>query len=405
MFVNLYSLLLTIMACCQVLSYFTYPLSPTICNPVPPLFSLEPNTVVPPRRQRYSGTYPKMFSQKYKEIRGDNKTIEKVLEKGSTPAGMHIPVMLSECISHLRLDESSDSSVSLDCTLGYGGHTLEMLKRTLTNGGRHIALDQDPIEMKKTVERLRGQINTICNKDTSERFMTYNRNFRHILEIVTDLGLTGKITNLLADLGYSSMQVDDPTRGFTYKFNGPLDMRMDPVSVNETASQIIDRLEQSSLCTILRANSDEEFADEIADTLIACRPVCTTTELAKAVKKACIKAHNSRRLAPPSRDEINSAVARTMQALRIEVNQEFAALDELLNVLPRILAPGGRAVILTFHSGEDRRVKKSFKSGFNGGLYSSWSRDVVIAGPSELRSNPRSKCAKLRWVVRSDERK
>jgi 16S rRNA (cytosine1402-N4)-methyltransferase len=315
---------------------------------------------------------------------------------------MHVPVMLNECIERLGLDVHGNMSVSVDCTLGYGGHTLEMIKCTLNSGGIHIALDQDPIEIRKTEERVRAQLNTICtSKDSNNRFLVYNRNFRDLSDIIQELGLTGKVTSLLADLGYSSMQIDDPARGFTYKFEGPLDMRMDPEFINETASQLIDRLDQLTLASILRENSDEEFADNIACGLISSRPVTTTSQLAKAVKKACIQGHNSRRLAPPSRENINSAIARTMQALRIEVNREFSSLDALLGILPKILSPNGRAVFLTFHSGEDRRVKKSFKSGFNKGEYSSWSRDVTVAGPDERRLNPRSKCAKLRWVIRS----
>lgn len=315
---------------------------------------------------------------------------------------MHVPVMLHECIEHLGLDVHGNMSVSVDCTLGYGGHTLEMIKRTLDGGGIHIALDQDSIEIRKAEERVRAQLSTICtSKDSNNRFLTYNRNFRGLSEIIQELGFTGKITSLLADLGYSSMQIDNPARGFTYKFEGPLDMRMDTKSINETASQLIDRLDQKTIANLLRDNSDEEFADNIAYSLISSRPVTTTSQLAKAVKKACIQGHNSRRLAPPTREDINSAIARTMQALRVEVNGEFASLDALLCILPKILAPNGRAVFLTFHSGEDRRVKKSFKSGFNKGEYSSWGRDVIIAGPDERRSNPRSKCAKLRWAIRS----
>ena len=196
------------------------------------------------------------------------------------------------------------------------------------------------------------------------------------------------------------MQIDDPRRGFTYKFAGPLDMRMD-TSKGETAREYLVRVKRNELTKVLEENSDEELALPIA-TAIKQEPIPTTTsELANRVKKAYNAAAVVQKTSKPTKEEINSAIARTMQAIRIEVNREFTVLEKLLDALPRVLSPGGKVAFLTFHSGEDRRVKKAFKAGFNAGVYSSWSRDVVRAGGDERRNNPRSKCAKLRWAVLS----
>ena len=212
---------------------------------------------------------------------------------------------------------------------------------------------------------------------------------------------TGKVTCLLADLGFSSMQVDNPSRGFSYKLDGPLDMRMNREGKSETAAVLLSRISTDVLNNILIKNAEEPYSNEIAKCIFKSAPVQSTFELTKAVKAGCILAHNNRRLPPPTKDDIGRALARTAQALRVEVNQEFVALDNLLKSLPSVLAPGGRVVILTFHSGEDRRVKKAFKKGFNDGIFSSWSRDVVTASPRERMLNPRSKCCKLRWAVRA----
>ena len=201
------------------------------------------------------------------------------------------------------------------------------------------------------------------------------------------------------------MQIDNPARGFTFKQQGPLDMRMDATNSSiETAAEYIKRASHSDLSSILEENSDEEFSSEIASAIIQRRSggkLSTTIELADAIREGCQLAHENRKLNPPTKEVINGAIARTMQALRIQVNSEFRALETLLDSLPHILKSGGRVVFLTFHSGEDRRVKKALKTYFNRGIFSSWSRDVVRAGAVERRANPRSKCAKLRWAVRA----
>jgi 16S rRNA (cytosine1402-N4)-methyltransferase len=205
-----------------------------------------------------------------------------------------------------------------------------------------------------------------------------------------ELNLYGKVNGILADLGYSSMQIDNPLRGFTHKFDGPLDMRMNPLQ-NLTAAHFLTSVNQSYLCKVLQEHSDEMLAPQIAKRIIDMKP-STTTALADCVKYV----YSGKGTNMNDKKSLDSALARTMQAIRIEVNDEFGSLQALLRSIPDALVPGGRSCFLTFHSGEDRRVKKAFKGGFNEGVYESWSRDVVRADEEERRSNPRSKCAKLR---------
>jgi 16S rRNA (cytosine1402-N4)-methyltransferase len=180
------------------------------------------------------------------------------------------------------------------------------------------------------------------------------------------------------------MQMDDPARGFTYKYEGPLDMRMNPER-GQPASELLAKIDESALAALLRANADEPEADELARALLKRRP-STTTELAACVHSA-------------GGDE--DCVRRVFQALRIAVNDEFGALDAFLRSLPLCLKPGGRVAVLTFHSGEDRRVKKAFQAGERSGVYSQVAREVVRSNAEEVRANPRSRSAKLRWAIRS----
>jgi len=388
------------------------------------------------RRIRYSGSYPKAFKERYKEIRGDADTISKVMSKGSTPAGTHVPIMLKEVLEHLGLNQDKKvkelkTCFSVDCTLGFGGHTTEIIKKLIPfRKWKHIGIDQDVIEIAKTKERVIKALsvenantnenenineneNEIINENVNEKSMNSNpdflrsrisfchQNFGDLEELGNAQGFLGRVDILLADLGYSSMQIDDPLRGFTYKAEGPLDMRMD-LSKNETALGFLERISRDELITILQENSDEVMAVQIATCLKMTPIPGTTTELSERIRKT-MKDHATKEgEEKPTKEALDSTVARTMQAIRIEVNGEFLVLDKLLESLPVVLNEGGRVVFLTFHSGEDRRVKKALKAGFKNGIYSEWSRDVVRADYEERRSNPRSKCAKLRWAIRSD---
>lgn len=341
------------------------------------------------RRPRYAGKNPRRFEEKYKELDPARYAadVAKVLASGKTPAGTHRPIMVAEILEVLALQPGE---TAVDCTLGYGGHTREMLAR-LTPGGRLIGLDVDPIEQPKTIARLRS---AGFGEDT---FTPVRSNFAGLPKVLAELGLPGADA-ILADLGVSSMQIDDPTRGFTFKADGPLDLRLNP-SRPPSAADWLAKVSEADLAAVLTENADEPKAALLARELVARRaatPFTRTRQLADAIRDIL-------RLPKPARGEEadDTAVRRVFQALRIAVNDEFGVLDLFLRNLPYALKPGGRVAILTFHSGEDRRVKHAFKAGQRDGLYSAVSEDVIRAGADELRANPRSSSAKLRWAVRA----
>jgi 16S rRNA (cytosine1402-N4)-methyltransferase len=333
----------------------------------------------PPRRKRYSGKNPRRFEDKYKEHDPGRyaETVAKVIASGKTPAGSHVPILVDECLRALGLEAGQ---TGVDCTLGYGGHALRILEQ-ISPGGRLIGLDQDPIELPKTVQRLRQA------GFGDESFVPVRSNYAGIAKVLAELGIAG-VDFIFADLGCSSMQFDDPSRGFSFKHAGPLDMRMNPQR-GLSAAEWLARVSPEKLAIVLHDHADEPRAETLAAAL-AGKSFGNTLELAAAVRQAV-------RAGP---DETELAVRRVFQAVRIAVNEEFTALDAFLRVLPDCLNPGGRAAVLTFHSGEDRRVKKSFQSGLREHVYSETSDGVITAGPEERRLNPRSAPAKLRWAIR-----
>ena len=341
------------------------------------------------RRPRYAGKNPRRFEEKYKELDPARYAadVAKVLASGKTPAGTHRPIMVAEILATLALQPGE---TAVDCTLGYGGHAREMLAR-LSPGGRLIGLDVDPIEQPKTIARLRA---AGFGEDV---FTPVRSNFAGLPKVLAELGLPGADA-ILADLGVSSMQIDDPARGFTFKADGPLDLRLNP-SRPPSAADWLARVSEADLAAVLTEHADEPKADLLARELVARRavtPFTRTRQLADAIRDIL-------RLPKPARGEEadDTAVRRVFQALRIAVNDEFGVLDLFLRNLPYALKPGGRVAILTFHSGEDRRVKHAFKAGQRDGLYSAASEEVIRAGADELRANPRSSSAKLRWAVRA----
>lgn len=331
------------------------------------------------RRPRYSGKNPRRFDQKYKEHgASDAATVAKVLASGKTPAGTHRPIMVQEIVEVLG---PAPGNVVADCTLGYGGHALELLQR-ITPGGRLIALDVDPIELPKTEARLRGL------GFGAEVFAAHLSNYAGLAKILGAAGV--KADAILADLGVSSMQIDDPARGFSVKENGALDMRMNPER-GQSASEFLRKITADKLAPLLQENADEPHAELLARSL-AGRELATTGALREAITGA---------LTAKSPDDRTSCVRRVFQAIRIAVNDEFSALDAFLRLLPQCLAPGGRVAILTFHSGEDRRVKKAFEQGLRDSLYSDIAHEVMRPSASERRENTRSTPAKLRWAIRA----
>ena len=339
------------------------------------------------RRPRYSGTHPRNFQEKYKEHQPEKyaETIEKVIRKGSTPAGMHISIMVKEILDFLDIQPGQQG---LDATLGYGGHTRAMLEK-LDGKGHIYALDVDPIESAKTKERLE-------KAGFGPDILTVKlMNFADIDQVA---GEHGKFNFVLADLGVSSMQIDNPERGFSYKAEGPLDLRMNPQK-GTSAAQRIKEITKEEFTGMLVENSDEPYAEEIAETLYRKlrrgEQVETTTQMRETIEEAL-------RFLPESdrKEAVKKSCQRTFQALRIDVNSEFEVLYSFLEKLPDILLPGGRAAILTFHSGEDRMVKKSFRQLYRDGVYREISKDVIRPGQEECVKNPRARSTKLRWAIR-----
>lgn len=342
------------------------------------------------RRVRYSGTHPRKFSEKYKEHNPEkySDTIEKVIRKGSTPAGMHISIMVQEILDFLKIKPGENG---LDATLGYGGHSSKMLE-CLKGEGHLTGLDVDPIESVKTTKRLRDQ-------GYGEDILTVKLiNFANIDEVAKE---QGKFDFILADLGVSSMQIDNPERGFTYKAEGPLDLRMNPQK-GISAAERLKEINLFDLQAMLEDNSDEPYANEIAREILNRRKkgnaIETTIDLKNAVEAALKMIPEKER-----NEAVKKACARTFQALRIDVNQEFEVLYQFMDKLPGVLAPGGRVAILTFHSGEDRLVKQAFKEGARAGIYSEVARDVIRPSKEECVRNPRAKSTKMRWAIRAED--
>lgn len=342
------------------------------------------------RRVRYSGTHPRKFNEKYKELNPEKyaDTVEKVIKKGSTPAGMHISIMVEEILDFLEIKPGQQG---LDATLGYGGHTRRMLE-CLQGKGHIYGLDVDPIESEKTRKRL-------AEEGFTEDIITVKlMNFADIDHLAQEVG---KFDFILADLGVSSMQIDNPERGFSYKAEGPLDLRLNPEK-GVSASERLLHITRDELAGMLEENADEPYADEIADMVVSTirkgGRIDTTTKLAELVERALLP------LVPKKerREAVKKSCVRTFQALRIDVNNEFEVLDSFLEKLPDVLNPGGRAAILTFHSGEDRLVKKSFKRHKKLGQYSEIADEVVRPSKEECIRNSRAHSTKMRWAVKAD---
>jgi 16S rRNA (cytosine1402-N4)-methyltransferase len=351
------------------------------------------STPPPPRRPRYPGTHPRKFIDKYKELQPERypDDVEKIRASGKTPAGSHRPIMVREILDILQ---PQPGETAVDCTLGYGGHSQELLK-AVQPSGRLLAVDADSVELPKTEARLRAL------GFPGESLIVRRLNFAAIATFVLSESAKGANV-LLADLGLSSMQIDDPARGFTFKADGPLDMRMNSAK-GLTAAQHLARLNEVQLAELLAENADEPQPYQIAKTILEAQrhqPIETTQQLVHAIKNALTTSGGGvRRLTTGDETTIDMTVRRVFQSLRIAVNDEFGALDALLRSLPLIMNPGGRVAILTFHSGEDRRVKQAFKAGLQAGFFSSISTEVIRATPAEQHANPRSSSAKLRYAI------
>ncbi|MCC6370694.1 MAG: 16S rRNA (cytosine(1402)-N(4))-methyltransferase RsmH [Bacteroidia bacterium] len=342
----------------------------------------------PERRKRYTGTHPKAFKEKYKELQPEQYAAdaEKIIQQGRTPAGTHRSIMVKEILDCLKI---LPGQTGLDATLGYGGHSLEMLKCVLP-GGRLFATDVDGIELQRTKERLLA-----LGYDT-DVLVIKKMNFSGIDQVVYESGL---LDFVLADLGVSSMQIDNPERGFSYKHEGPLDLRLNS-KTGKSAAQYLQTVSAEELEEVLANNSDEPYAAEIATHIVAKikrgGKINTTMQLKECISEALQFISESKR-----KDEIKRSAPRCFQAIRIAINDEFLVLEKFLDKLPAALTSGGRVAILTFHSGEDRRVKKSFQNLFREGIYSQISEEVIRPSVEECATNSRASSAKLRWAVRA----
>ena len=340
------------------------------------------------RRVRYKGTHPRNFHEKYKELNPEKykDTIEKVISKGGTPAGMHISIMVQEILDFLQIKPGQRG---LDATLGYGGHTSKMLE-CLKGEGHMCALDVDPIEIVKTKERL-------ASRGFGPEILTIKQiNFANIDLVAKE---HGTFDFVLADLGVSSMQIDNPERGFTYKYEGPLDLRLNPQK-GISAAERLRELTQDELEGMLVENSDEPYAAEIAkevmNTFRRGDKIDTTTQLKEVIERTLSFLPEKER-----KDAVKKSCARTFQALRIDVNSEFEVLEAFLDKLPEVLNSGARVAVLTFHSGEDRLVKKSFKRLCKAGVYREVSTDVIRPTAEECNRNSRARSTKMRWAIKA----
>lgn len=341
------------------------------------------------RRVRYKGTHPRTFAEKYKEHQPEKyaDTIQKVIKKGSTPAGMHISICVKEILDFLQI---KPGQIGLDATLGYGGHTRKMLE-CLEGEGHIYAMDVDMIESEKTKKRLEeagfgADILTVVQK-----------NFALVKEVAME---HGPFHFMLADLGVSSMQIDNPERGFSYKLHGPLDLRLDPTK-GISAAQRLKELSKEEIEGMLIENADEPYAKEIAEQVIKTyrcgKAIDTTTDFKKVIESALQFLPENKE----KKDILKKTCQRCFQALRIDVNSEFEVLEAFLESLPEVLHKGGRVAILTFHSGEDRMVKKAFNRFYKEGIFSDIAKEVIRPSAEECFQNGRARSTKMRWAIRA----
>ena len=341
------------------------------------------------RRVRYSGTHPKKYGQKYKEhnIAAYPELEAHLCAKGKTPASTHIPVLTEEVMACLK---PAPGEVVVDCTVGYGGHASEFIERIGT-GGKLIALDVDGDELERTGKRL---------SESGADVSFYRSNFAGIGNVLNKEKLDG-YDIIFADLGISSMQIDNPERGLSYKYEGPLDMRMDD-RIKRTAADLLNTLSEEELAKAFWELSDEPESERIARQVVRQRDeqaITQTEQLVEIIFDA--KSIDQEQWRQQRRSEKGNSLhpaARVFQSLRMLVNDELGCLRELLRVAPYCLRPGGRIGIISFHSGEDRIVKHSFRDGVRNGIYQSAAKDAVVPQLKEINSNTRSASAKFRWA-------
>jgi 16S rRNA (cytosine1402-N4)-methyltransferase len=287
----------------------------------------------------------------------------------------HVPVLLEQTLEYLNV---RPGGVVVDATLGLGGHSSAIARR-LGPTGRLIAFDRDENAMGKAKARLAALAEELGSEMPVVEYVP--RPFSEIAEVVRP----GTLDGLLADFGVSSMQLDEAHRGFSFRADGPLDMRMDPRS-ELTAEQVVNQVDEEDLANLIYEYGEERRSRRIARAIVRARPISTTAELARIVS-AC---------APPIKGEKIHPATRTFQALRIRVNDELGEIQSLLRSAGSLMKPGGRVVLISFHSLEDRLVKDSFKEAARDGRLEVLTKKPVVASEEESLRNPRSRSAKLR---------
>ena len=303
-------------------------------------------------------------------------------ERGGHGQVGHVPVLLKEAIDFLNIRRGG---TYIDATVGLGGHSYEIAKR-LGAQGRLIGVDKDPAALEKTGVRFQA------SGVGEERADWPSVELRHgsFADLANDQQ-PSTIDGILADLGMSSLQLDDPARGFSFQAEGPLDMRMNTQS-GETAEQVVNRVDEVTLANLIYEFGEERRSRRIARAIVRSRPIRTTAQLADVVSAAARPMNQAERRIHPA--------TRTFQALRIFVNRELDDLRELLNSAPQLLKPGGRLVVISFHSLEDRIVKDAMREAAKQGAYRLLTKKPVTASEEEIDRNPRSRSAKLRAAER-----
>jgi len=296
-----------------------------------------------------------------------------------TEATRHVPVLLQPAIRYLNIRRGG---VVIDATLGYAGHAGEIARR-LGPQGKLIGFDRDPEALslaRQRLEALREELGA-----ETPQVVLHDVEFSNAGEVLAGL----KVDGLLADFGVSSMQFDQPHRGFSFQADGPLDMRMN-TRAGATAEQVVNQMDENELANLIYEFGEERRSRRIARAIVRARPVTTTAQLARIVAAA----------APAMKSERIHPATRTFQALRIYVNAELSEIDSLLAAAPVLLKPGGRLVAISFHSLEDRRVKDALREGARQGIYEVLTKKPVTAEAEETDRNPRARSAKLRAAER-----
>ena len=311
-----------------------------------------------------------------------------------TPQGVgrgevgHVPVLLKEAIDFLAVRRGG---TYIDATVGLGGHSLEIARR-LGAPGHLIGVDKDPAAIGIAEERLNvaRRMSHVVGQDEETDWPTVELRHSSFADLANDERRT-TYDGILADLGVSSLQFSDPTRGFSFQAEGPLDMRMNPMS-EPTAEQVVNQFDERELADLIYEFGEERRSRRIARAIVRSRPIRTTAQLAAVVSAAARPMNQAERKIHPA--------TRTFQALRIFVNSELGDLRKLLEVAPQLLKPGGRLVVISFHSLEDRIVKDAIRESAKLGRYKLLTKKPVMPSDDEIASNPRARSAKLRAAER-----